>query len=78
MINSFENINSKMEAQFISKIHESNTALNELHGGGSEELKESKDIVDNLPHILKEKVLKDEAEKIKSEFEINGGKITIK
>jgi large subunit ribosomal protein L7/L12 len=41
-------------------------------------LKESKDIVDNLPHILKEKVLKNEAEKIKKEFELVGANIIIK
>jgi large subunit ribosomal protein L7/L12 len=41
-------------------------------------LKESKDIVDNLPHILKEKVLKEEAEKIKKEFDEVGGSILLK
>ena len=41
-------------------------------------LKESKDIVDNLPHILKEKVLKEEAEKIKKEFDEIGGNIILK
>jgi large subunit ribosomal protein L7/L12 len=41
-------------------------------------LKESKDIVDNLPHLLKEKVLKAEAEKIKKEFELAGANINLK
>jgi len=41
-------------------------------------LKESKDIVDNLPHILKEKVSKNEAEKIKKEFELSGAVILLK
>jgi large subunit ribosomal protein L7/L12 len=41
-------------------------------------LKESKEIVDNLPHILKDKILKDEAEKIQKEFEEVGGTIILK
>jgi large subunit ribosomal protein L7/L12 len=41
-------------------------------------LKESKDIVDNLPHLVKEKVLKVEAEKIKKEFELAGANIILK
>ena len=49
--------------------------IKELLGLG---LKDSKDIVDNLPHILKEKVLKEEAEKIKKEFDEIGGNIILK
>jgi large subunit ribosomal protein L7/L12 len=41
-------------------------------------LKESKDIVDNVPKILKEGVTKEESEKIKKELEEAGGKVTIK
>lgn len=41
-------------------------------------LKESKDIVDNVPKLLKEGVSKEESEKIKKEIEEAGGKITIK
>jgi large subunit ribosomal protein L7/L12 len=41
-------------------------------------LKESKDIVDNVPKTLKEGVTKDESETIKKEIEAAGGKIIIK
>jgi large subunit ribosomal protein L7/L12 len=41
-------------------------------------LKESKDIVDNVPKILKESVTKEESEKIKKELEEAGAKISIK
>ncbi len=41
-------------------------------------LKESKDIVDNVPKLLKEGVTKDEAENIKKELETAGAKVTIK
>lgn len=41
-------------------------------------LKESKDIVDNVPKTLKEGVSKEEAEKIKAELETAGAKVTIK
>ena len=41
-------------------------------------LKESKDIVDNVPKIVKEGVTKEESEKIKKELEEAGGKVTIK
>lgn len=41
-------------------------------------LKESKEIVDNLPHILKDKILKEEAEKIQKEFEEIGGIVILK
>jgi len=41
-------------------------------------LKESKDIVDNVPKLLKEGASKEESEKIKKEIEEAGGKVTIK
>jgi len=41
-------------------------------------LKESKDIVDNVPKLVKEGVTKDESEAIKKELETAGAKITIK
>ena len=41
-------------------------------------LKESKDIVDNVPKLLKEGLTKEESEKIKKEIEELGGKVTIK
>lgn len=41
-------------------------------------LKESKDIVDNIPKILKEGVTKEEGEKIQKEIETAGGKILMK
>jgi large subunit ribosomal protein L7/L12 len=41
-------------------------------------LKESKDIVDNVPKVLKEGATKDESENIKKEVEAAGGKVTIK
>jgi large subunit ribosomal protein L7/L12 len=41
-------------------------------------LKESKDIVDNVPKLLKEGVSKEESEKIKKELEEAGGKVLIK
>jgi large subunit ribosomal protein L7/L12 len=41
-------------------------------------LKESKDIVDNVPKILKEGATKDDVESIKKEIEAVGGKVTIK
>lgn len=41
-------------------------------------LKESKDIVDNVPKIVKEGVTKEESEKIKKELEEAGGKVIIK
>jgi len=41
-------------------------------------LKESKDIVDNVPKVLKEGASKDESENIKKEVEAVGGKVTIK
>jgi large subunit ribosomal protein L7/L12 len=41
-------------------------------------LKESKDIVDNVPKVLKEGASKEESEAIKKEVEAVGGKISIK
>nr|YP_009545222.1 ribosomal protein L12 [Synura uvella]AYO28376.1 ribosomal protein L12 [Synura uvella] len=41
-------------------------------------LKESKDIVDNVPKVLKESISKEESETIKKEIEAAGGKITLK
>jgi len=41
-------------------------------------LKESKDIVDNVPKVLKEGITKDESEAIKKEMEAAGAKVTIK
>jgi large subunit ribosomal protein L7/L12 len=41
-------------------------------------LKESKEIVDNVPKLLKEGSSKDESEAIKKEIEAAGGKVTIK
>jgi large subunit ribosomal protein L7/L12 len=41
-------------------------------------LKEAKDLVEGAPAILKENVSKDEAEKIKAQFEEVGAQITIK
>jgi large subunit ribosomal protein L7/L12 len=41
-------------------------------------LKESKDIVDNVPKLLKEGATKEESESMKKELEAAGGKVTIK
>lgn len=41
-------------------------------------LKESKDIVDNIPKVIKETVTKEESESIKKEIENVGGKVIIK
>jgi len=41
-------------------------------------LKESKDIVDNVPKVLKEGASKEESEKVQKEVEAAGGKVTIK
>lgn len=41
-------------------------------------LKESKEIIDNIPKLLKEGVSKEESEKIKADIEALGGKILIK
>lgn len=41
-------------------------------------LKESKEIVDNVPKLLKEGITKDESESIKKEMETAGAKVTIK
>jgi len=41
-------------------------------------LKESKEIVDNVPKLLKEGASKDESETIKKDIEAVGGKVSIK
>jgi large subunit ribosomal protein L7/L12 len=41
-------------------------------------LKESKEIVDNVPRVLKEGITKDESDTIKKDIEAAGGKVTIK
>lgn len=41
-------------------------------------LKESKDIVDNVPKVLKEGASKEEGESIKKEVEAAGGKVIVK
>ena len=41
-------------------------------------LKESKDIVDNVPKVLKEGATKEESDNIKKEIEAAGGKVTVK
>lgn len=41
-------------------------------------LKESKDIVDNVPKVVKEGITKEESENIKKELEGAGGKVIIK
>jgi large subunit ribosomal protein L7/L12 len=41
-------------------------------------LKESKDIVDNVPKIIKESLSKEEAENIKKELESAGAKVIVK
>lgn len=41
-------------------------------------LKESKEIVDNVPKLVKEGATKEEGENIKKEFETAGAKVTIK
>jgi len=41
-------------------------------------LKESKDIVDNVPKLVKEGVSKEDSENIKKELESSGAKVTIK
>jgi large subunit ribosomal protein L7/L12 len=41
-------------------------------------LKESKDIVDNVPKVLKEGATKEESETIKKELEAAGAKVTVK
>ena len=41
-------------------------------------LKESKDIVDNVPKVLKEGTTKEDAESIKKDIEAAGGKVIVK
>lgn len=49
--------------------------LRELTGLG---LKEAKDLVDNAPKPIKEKIKKEEAEQIKKKLEAEGAKVEIK
>ncbi|WP_185877253.1 50S ribosomal protein L7/L12 [Blattabacterium cuenoti] len=49
--------------------------VKEITGKG---LKESKDLVDNLPNLIKESVNKEEAENIKNKFEKIGAEIELK
>lgn len=49
--------------------------LRELTGLG---LKEAKDLVDNAPKTVKEKIKKEEAEEIKKKLEAEGAKVEIK
>jgi large subunit ribosomal protein L7/L12 len=41
-------------------------------------LKEAKDMVDNVPKVIKSGIAKDDAEKLKKEFEEAGGKAVLK
>jgi large subunit ribosomal protein L7/L12 len=41
-------------------------------------LKEAKDLVDGAPKLIKHGVLKDEADKIKSQLEASGAKVSLK
>ena len=41
-------------------------------------LKEAKDVVDSAPSLVKEKISKEEAEKIKKELEENGAEVELK
>ena len=41
-------------------------------------LKEAKDLVDNAPKAVKEKIKKEDAEKIKAQLEAEGAKVSIK
>ena len=41
-------------------------------------LKEAKDLVEGAPHVIKENVSKEEAEKIKKVFEEAGAKVSVK
>ena len=50
-------------------------AVKEILGLG---LKEAKDLVDGVPSVLKENVLKDEAAELKKKIEEAGGKVELK
>ncbi|MBP9760040.1 MAG: 50S ribosomal protein L7/L12 [Candidatus Pacebacteria bacterium] len=50
-------------------------AVKEILGLG---LKEAKDLVDDVPSVLKENVAKEEAEEMKKKMEEAGGKVTLK
>ncbi len=52
--------------------------LKELRALTNLGLKEAKDIIDNVPSVIKEKISKEEAEKIKTKLEEVGAKVEIK
>uniref|UniRef100_A0A7V3ZUR3 Large ribosomal subunit protein bL12 n=1 Tax=candidate division WOR-3 bacterium TaxID=2052148 RepID=A0A7V3ZUR3_UNCW3 len=52
--------------------------LKELRALTNLGLKEAKDLIDNVPSIIKEKATKEEAEKIKAKLEEVGAKVEIK
>ncbi len=52
--------------------------LKELRALTNLGLKEAKDLIDNVPSVIKEKVPKEEAEKIKAKLEEVGAKVEIK
>lgn len=52
--------------------------LKELRALTNLGLKEAKDLIDNVPSVIKEKVSKEEAEKIKAKLEEVGAKVEIK
>lgn len=62
------------EAPFDKRISILKTVRN-ITGLG---LKESKEIVDNVPKVIKEGLVKNECESIKKELELAGAKVVIK
>jgi large subunit ribosomal protein L7/L12 len=62
------------EAPFDKRISILKTVRN-ITGLG---LKESKEIVDNVPRVIKEGLVKNECESIKKELELAGAKVVIK
>jgi len=52
--------------------------LKELRALTNLGLKEAKDLIDNVPSVIKEKATKEEAEKIKAKLEEVGAKVEIK
>lgn len=63
-----------IEAPFDKRISILKTVRN-ITGLG---LKESKEIVDNVPKVIKEGLVKNECESIKKELELAGAKVIIK
>ncbi len=63
-----------VEAPFDKRISILKTVRN-ITGLG---LKESKEIVDNVPKVIKEGLVKNECESIKKELELAGAKVIIK